>query len=479
MISNLLLIFLVNLLCILVLYPSKISALSSSSATATATATSPQTNVAPSPSFAPSRVSLNGISHYIRDTGDPYPSAPIALLLHGLAGSTDSWEDTAPLLYAGGVRAIAIDRVGFGRTERPSSPLALPLLPRPPSFLRESLAAAIETLPTPPTGFLPEALEGILPPPTAVLATALRRPESLAPRLSWTRSEYGESPYAADFAVGSLWPLLRGALAESESESESPRRIYFIGHSAGGPIALRAFNDLATSKDLLPAGSAIPAGVALVSPAVLDLEEDPGAYDYPDDESTSPSSTAEQPPPPTWLRTALFRSVLSLPDAFGVPIARRIFDGRNITEALLNQTAAALSTERASYLASKYVRPVLEFPDTWDVGLLDVYRAEFASGGDGGGKGKSRGRELLRTVRDVAGRVAGRGEGSRSLSFCVVTGDEDRVVPKGASRIVADLLGSGAEYVEIEGVGHLPMDERPEEFAEVLLEFIVGKGRGG
>merc|ERR1712238_481912 len=90
-------------------------------------------------------------------------------------------------------------------------------------------------------------------------------------------------------------------------------------------------------------------------------------------------------------------------------------------------------------------------------------------------------------------------------TFCVVSGDDDRVVPARASRRVADILLSSSSssssslirkkeseseseennttslsplspstvYYEIEGTGHLPMDEKPEELANVLLEFIL------
>merc|ERR1711865_101195 len=92
-------------------------------------------------------------------------------------------------------------------------------------------------------------------------------------------------------------------------------------------------------------------------------------------------------------------------------------------------------------------------------------------------------------------------------TFCVVSGDDDRVVPARASRLVADILLASSSsssslligekkseseseseennttslsslspstvYYEIEGTGHLPMDEKPEELANVLLEFIL------
>merc|ERR1712238_367358 len=40
-------------------------------------------------------------------------------------------------------------------------------------------------------------------------------------------------------------------------------------------------------------------------------------------------------------------------------------------------TTKGLSVERANYLANKYKSPVDEFPNEWDVGLLNVYRANF------------------------------------------------------------------------------------------------------
>merc|ERR1711865_442547 len=93
----------------------------------------------------------------------------------------------------------------------------------------------------------------------------------------------------------------------------------------------------------------------------------------------------------------------------------------------------------------------------------------------------------------------------RRPTFCVVSGDDDRVVPIRASRLVADILLSSSSsssssligkkeseseseentttslsplspstvYYEMESTGHLPMDEKPEEMANVLLEFIL------
>ena len=60
-----------------------------------------------------------------------------------------------------------------------------------------------------------------------------------------------------------------------------------------------------------------------------------------------------------------------------------------------------------------------------------------------------------------------KGTGSK---FLTVTGDVDRIVPASATATVADLLGADARTIA--DTGHLPLDERPQEVADVLLEFI-------
>jgi len=387
--------------------------------------------------FPSSRIKLNGVEHYVRDTGDPAPSAPIAVLLHGFAGNTDSWEDVAPLLYAGGVRAVAVDRVGFGRTERPTPPT---LPPPPPLPGREILASSLESLvdssASPASG-----LQALIPDPRKALATALRRPTTLAPRLPWELSTLGKDPYSSTFAVSALSPLLK-SIATSPGE----RPVYFVGHSAGGPLALRALCEAVSDKAFLPPRTTV-GGVILVAPAVLDPEEDPDAYN-------SDGSTDNLPLP---VRIAAFQAILALPDAFSIGTARRLAD-RNVTEALLNQTHARLAEQpdRVAALVAKYAAPVKEFPSDWDTALINVYRADFGARGD---NTILTGRQLLSAARRSSVRMA------------VVTGDDDRIVPVRASRRVAELLAA-EEILEMEEVGHLPMDEKPEEFAQIMLRFI-------
>lgn len=57
------------------------------------------------------------------------------------------------------------------------------------------------------------------------------------------------------------------------------------------------------------------------------------------------------------------------------------------------------------------------------------------------------------------------------LPTLVVTGEFDPLVPPPLSRQVADAI-PGARYVVVRGAAHNPMDERPQAFARVLLEFL-------
>lgn len=56
---------------------------------------------------------------HFRETSGPSPTAPTAVHLHGLAGSSTNWTDLAWLL-AGRLRSIALDLPGFGRSEPPA-----------------------------------------------------------------------------------------------------------------------------------------------------------------------------------------------------------------------------------------------------------------------------------------------------------------------------------------------------------------------
>ena len=385
--------------------------------------------------FKSSFINLGGVRHHVRDSGES--DGPLAIFFHGFAGSCASFEDVAPLLAAKNVRCIAVDRIAFGLTERPA-PASLPAPPKLPGSA--TLAASLEG------GGGPQLLAGgLLPEARAAIASGLRRPETLAPSLPWTLAGFRGDPYAPEFQLKALSTLLRRRLAPRQ------RDVFVIGHSAGGPYALRACADLE-----LPRGHEIK-GCALIAPAVLDPREDPEAYadfdappllDLPDAVPEGIRNRAE-----TEARNAAFGTLLALPDAFALPTARRIADDRNFTEAVLGQMHPRMGApeheETIRRCVAKYTEP-LEL-EAWDVGLLRHYRAERASEAETG-------RALIERAK---------GTGSK---FLTVTGDVDRIVPASATATVADLLGADARTIA--DTGHLPLDERPQEVADVLLEFI-------
>ena len=180
--------------------------------------------VAAASAFKSSFINLGGVKHHVRDTGES--DGPLALFFHGFAGSAASFEDVAPLLAAKNVRCIGVDRVAFGLTARPA-PASLPAPPKLPGSA--TLAASLEG------GGGPQYLAGgLLPEARAAIASGLRRPETLAPSLPWTLAGFRGDPYAPEFQLKALSTLLRRRLAPRE------RDVYVIGHSAGGPYALRA-----------------------------------------------------------------------------------------------------------------------------------------------------------------------------------------------------------------------------------------------
>lgn len=443
--------------------------------------------MAPATAFSSTFVSLSGLAHHIRDTGDVHDSvvtqladAPVAVLMHGFAGSTESFVDVAPELVAAGIRCIALDRVGFGRTDRPF-PLTLPTLPLLP--FRENLASLFETR----SASAEESKYGIGSQLSALargaFVTGLRRPETLAPRLPWQLSQFGADPYSSNFAIDNvLWPLLKTQLT-SPSGTMHSRPIYLVGHSAGGPIALRALLSLASkTKTRLPQGRL--AGVVLVAPACLDPREDPGAYER---EEVKSSVAAENKPETSFLealvpedvrarialetRFATFRAVSNLPDAFGLPGVAKMVDGRDMVEAVVGQMHPRMRANelrsRVEALAEKYTKPTQEFANVWDRALLNVYRADQPSPVSlpNAPLPLLSGRALLLKAKETALQLR--------TEFLVVTGDSDFVVPVRASRLVAELLGTPS-LVEMAETGHLPMDERPEELGKILVGFIRG-----
>jgi pimeloyl-ACP methyl ester carboxylesterase len=60
------------------------------------------------------------------------------------------------------------------------------------------------------------------------------------------------------------------------------------------------------------------------------------------------------------------------------------------------------------------------------------------------------------------------------LRVLIVHGRDDLLVPVSNSECLAALLppGCGCELVVMERCGHVPHEERPEELAEIIAEFV-------
>src|SRR5258708_10387461 len=69
----------------------------------------------------------DGDMHLVQD-GEP--GAPAALLIHGTAASTASWDPVVPAL-AGACRVIRVDLAGHGRSASPAGGHQLPAPPPP------------------------------------------------------------------------------------------------------------------------------------------------------------------------------------------------------------------------------------------------------------------------------------------------------------------------------------------------------------
>ena len=222
--------------------------------------------------FASQYANLCGVRHHIRDTGDITPNGPVAVLLHGFAGSTEARDQVGPLLAESGCRAIAFDRVGFGRTERP----APPVLPAPPACLpfADALASAIESS----VGSAPR------PARRRCCPTRARRSRS-GPQTRGARAAAGLA------ARNSATTRTRRCGAPRDLELLR-QRVGLVGraaqglprgHSAGGLCRRCARCSSARRTKPLPRGATL-AGVALLAPASLDPREDADRFDVADDE---------------------------------------------------------------------------------------------------------------------------------------------------------------------------------------------------
>lgn len=99
----------------------------------------------------------------------------------------------------------------------------------------------------------------------------------------------------------------------------------------------------------------------------------------------------------------------------------------------------------------------------WDRGVLNFTRAAFLD--------RARGIAEREDFVQMLSRLEDR------PSVLIVHGDRDRVVPVSNSRKLAGIL-PGSRLVVMKDCGHVPHEERPEEFSSIVAEFLQTAGVG-
>jgi pimeloyl-ACP methyl ester carboxylesterase len=54
----------------------------------------------------------------------------------------------------------------------------------------------------------------------------------------------------------------------------------------------------------------------------------------------------------------------------------------------------------------------------------------------------------------------------------VVAGDSDMIVPSAQARLIAEKVRNSTLHM-IQGVGHLPMNERPDEYHKIVTDWLL------
>lgn len=140
---------------------------------------------------------------------------------------------------------------------------------------------------------------------------------------------------------------------------------------------------------------------------------------------------------PAWIRP-----LFSLPqyDRVGILISRRLLqNGDRLIETAWHDPAK-LSAE----VLEGYRKPLLA--NNWDRALWELTKASAASG-------------LAERLNEV------------DLPALVVSGDDDRIVPTEQSVRLADEI-SGAQLSIFTACGHVPQEECPDQFLQVVIPFV-------
>jgi pimeloyl-ACP methyl ester carboxylesterase len=202
---------------------------------------------------------LAGVELFTREWGDGDP----VLALHPLGLESSAFEGLGPVLAARGLRVIAVDLPGFGRTPAPDAPLTPTVLAEPVL----ALARALEPRP---------ALLGISLGGRVALEAALVAPERfravvpVAPYLPWRRHRWAFplanlfSPWLAEKApVELVWPALRWIadqlvhsprFAEDDIARAGARMLYYAACPATRRALVSATREAALDPAFGPRG---------------------------------------------------------------------------------------------------------------------------------------------------------------------------------------------------------------------------------
>ncbi|MCX7790852.1 MAG: alpha/beta fold hydrolase [Chloroflexaceae bacterium] len=135
-------------------------------------------------------ITIDGYRLHLLEAGH----GPAVLLLHGFAGSSEDWRPTGRLLARAGYRAIAVDGLGFGRSDKPAdAPYSLELSAHLYARLIERLGAGAAHV-------VAHSMGG-----KYAIATALLHP-SVARSLTLVGSDGFSEPSPLTRAGG--WPLV-------------------------------------------------------------------------------------------------------------------------------------------------------------------------------------------------------------------------------------------------------------------------------
>lgn len=159
------------------------------------------------PMIAATFVSVHGYPIHALEAG----AGPPVLLLHGFAGAAEEWRPTLELLARHGYRAIAVDALGFGRSDKPGdAPYSL-------AFYADLYAGLLAALGLPHAAFVAHSLGGKF-----ALATAILHPACVS-RLVLVDSDGFITP--SPLTKAGAWPLLGPAMLWLSAQPVSIRAL--------------------------------------------------------------------------------------------------------------------------------------------------------------------------------------------------------------------------------------------------------------